>query len=44
MLHEEVELKYDELQSIVQDFHLLDQIRTFLPVGVSIQQILCSVF
>lgn len=36
MLHEEVELKYDELQSIVQDFNLLEQIRAFIPVGVSI--------
>lgn len=35
MLHEEVELKYDELQPMVQDYRLVEQIRSFLPVGVS---------
>ncbi|OXU24398.1 hypothetical protein TSAR_012887 [Trichomalopsis sarcophagae] len=35
MLHEEVELRYDELESIVQDFLLMEQIRTFLPVNTT---------
>lgn len=35
MLHEEVELRYDELESVVQDFLFMEQIRTFLPVNVS---------
>lgn len=35
MLHEEVELKYDELQPIVNDYRLIEKIRLFLPVGVS---------
>ncbi|XP_015608738.1 two pore calcium channel protein 1 isoform X2 [Cephus cinctus] len=33
MLHEEVELRWDELQSIVQDFQLLEQLRSTLVVG-----------
>ncbi|XP_012287108.1 two pore calcium channel protein 1 isoform X2 [Orussus abietinus] len=33
MLHEEVELKWDELQSLLQDFQFLDQLRSFLIVG-----------
>ncbi|XP_011298862.1 two pore calcium channel protein 1-like isoform X1 [Fopius arisanus] len=33
MLHEEVELRWDELQSIVQDFQLLEQLRGLLVVG-----------
>ncbi|XP_014213828.1 two pore calcium channel protein 1-like isoform X2 [Copidosoma floridanum] len=36
MLHEEVEIKYDELQLIVQDYRLLEQIREFLPVGTAV--------
>ena len=35
MLHEEVELRWDELQSIVQDFQLLEHLRSTLVVGVS---------
>lgn len=35
MLHEEVELRWDELQSVVQDFNLLEQLRSTLVVGVS---------
>lgn len=37
MLHEEVNLKYDDLQSIIQDYQLLEKIREFLPIGVSIK-------
>ncbi|XP_046418336.1 two pore calcium channel protein 1-like isoform X1 [Neodiprion fabricii] len=33
MLHEEVELRWDELQTVVQDFHLLEQLRSTLVVG-----------
>lgn len=35
MLHEEVELKWDELQYIVEDFQLLEKLRPSLIVGVS---------
>jgi hypothetical protein len=35
LLHEEVELKYDELQSIVQDIKLIEQIQIVIPVRVS---------
>lgn len=35
MLHEEVELRWDELQTVVQDFQLLEQLRSTLVVGVS---------
>ena len=35
MLHEEVELKWEELQSIVQDFQFLEQLRSSLINGVS---------
>ncbi|XP_043269050.1 two pore calcium channel protein 1-like isoform X2 [Venturia canescens] len=33
MLHEEVELRWDELQAIVQDFQLLEHLRSNLVVG-----------
>lgn len=36
MLHEEVEVKWDELQYIVEDFQLLEKLRSSLPAGVSI--------
>ncbi|XP_034946569.1 two pore calcium channel protein 1-like isoform X2 [Chelonus insularis] len=32
MLHEEVELKWDELQSIIQDFQILEQLRPTLMI------------
>lgn len=35
MLHEEVHLKWEEVQSWVQDFHLLESLRNELVVGVS---------
>lgn len=35
MLHEEVDLRWDELQSIIQDFQILEQLRSTLMVGVS---------
>ena len=35
MLHEKVELKWEELQSIVQDFQLLEQLRSSLMSSVS---------
>jgi len=33
MLHEEVELKWDELQCIIEDFQTLENLRSFLVVG-----------
>ncbi|XP_044592960.1 two pore calcium channel protein 1-like isoform X1 [Cotesia glomerata] len=33
MLHEEVELKWDELQTIIQDFHILEKLRSSLIVN-----------
>ncbi|XP_012251798.1 two pore calcium channel protein 1-like isoform X2 [Athalia rosae] len=33
MLHEEVELRWDEVRSVVQDFYLLEQLRSALVVG-----------
>ena len=35
MLHEEIEIRWDDLQSTVQDFNLLEKIRRSIPVGVS---------
>lgn len=35
MLHEEVELRWDELQCIIEDFQLLEKLRPSLIVGVS---------
>lgn len=35
MLHEEVELKWDELQCIIEDFQTLENLRSFLVVGGS---------
>lgn len=35
MLHEEVELKWDELQCIIEDFQTLEDLRSFLVVGGS---------
>ena len=35
MLHEEVHLKWEEIQIWVQDFHLLESLRNELVVGVS---------
>lgn len=35
MLHEEVELKWDELQCIIEDFQLLEKLRSSLVVGGS---------
>lgn len=35
MLHEEVELKWDELQYVIEDFQLLEKLRPSLIVGVS---------
>lgn len=35
MLHEEVELKWDELQCIIEDFQILENLRNFLVVGGS---------
>jgi hypothetical protein len=39
MLHEEVDLKWEELQAWVQDFQLLERLRADLVVGVSINRI-----
>ncbi|KAK0159692.1 hypothetical protein PV327_010782 [Microctonus hyperodae] len=39
MLHEEVELKWSELQSIIQDFQLLEQLRSTLMIGSSVTYI-----
>lgn len=36
ILHEEVDLKWDDVQSIVKDFRLLEELRSFLVVGVSV--------
>lgn len=36
MLHEEVDLKWEELQTWVQDFQLLERLRSELVVGVSL--------
>lgn len=36
MLHEEVDLKWEEMQAWVQDFQLLERLRADLVVGVSI--------
>lgn len=45
MLHEEVELKWDELQYIVEDFQLLEKLRPSLIVGVSFKfQKICFKF
>ncbi|XP_053597869.1 two pore calcium channel protein 1 isoform X2 [Microplitis demolitor] len=33
MLHEEVELKWDELQSIIQDFQILEKLRSLLTIS-----------
>jgi hypothetical protein len=35
MLHEEVDLKWEEMQTWVQDFQLLERLRSELVVGVS---------
>lgn len=35
MLHEEVELKWDELQCIIEDFQILESLRNSLVVGGS---------
>jgi hypothetical protein len=35
MLHEEVDLKWEEMQAWVQDFQLLERLRADLVVGVS---------
>jgi hypothetical protein len=35
MLHEEVDLKWEEMQAWVQDFLLLERLRADLVVGVS---------
>lgn len=35
MLHEEVELKWNELQCIIEDFQILENLRNFLVVGGS---------
>jgi len=39
MLHEEVDLKWDEMEALVQDFQLLERLRADLVVGVSINQV-----
>jgi hypothetical protein len=39
MLHEEVDLKWEEMQAWVQDFQLLERLRADLVVGVSINQV-----
>jgi len=39
MLHEEVDLKWDEMEAWVQDFQLLEKLRADLVVGVSINQV-----
>lgn len=36
MLHEEVDLKWEELQAWVQDFQLLEKLRSDLIIGVSV--------
>lgn len=36
MLHEEVELKWDELQCMIEDFQILEKLRPSLIVGVSL--------
>lgn len=41
MLHEEVELKWSEVQSIIQDFQLLEQLRSTLMIGVIIFNLSC---
>jgi hypothetical protein len=38
MLHEEVDLKWEEMQAWVQDFQLLERLRADLVVGVSTNQ------
>lgn len=35
MLHEEVDLKWEEIMSWIQDFQLLEKLRPELVVGVS---------
>jgi hypothetical protein len=39
MLHEEVDLKWDEMEAWVQDFQLLEKFRADLVVGVSINHL-----
>jgi hypothetical protein len=39
MLHEEVDLKWDEMETWVQDLQLLERLRADLVFGVSITQV-----
>lgn len=39
MLHEEVDLKWEEIMSWIQDFQLLEKLRPELVVGVSLNLI-----
>lgn len=44
MLHEEVELRWDDLQTIVQDFQLLEHLRLSVPINVSNEILNCNLF
>jgi hypothetical protein len=40
MLHEEVDLKWEEMQAWVQDFQLLERLRADLVVGVGTNELI----
>ena len=44
MLHEEVDLKWDEMEAWLQDFQLLERLRADLVVGVSINPLVPELF